>query len=154
MTDTLLGDLRGRFRETSRIRLDEMESLLGALERDPRDAEALQKLAKHFHGLAGMGGTYGFPNVSRLADEAEGELLPLARRGVAERASIARWKQIVAEIRVEIDGEVLAPPPAIQRPRPFNVHLSEADAAIAAALAREEITCMRDAPADVTVVIG
>lgn len=154
MTETFLGDLRGRFRETSRIRLDEMESLLAALERDPRDAEALQKLAKHFHGLAGMGGTYGFPHVSRLGDEAEGELLPLVRRGVVERASIARWKQIVAEIRVEIDGEVLAPPPGVQRPQPFNVHLSEADASIAAALAREEITCMRDAPADVTVVIG
>jgi diguanylate cyclase (GGDEF)-like protein len=154
MTDTLLGELRGRFRETARIRLDEMESLLAALERDPRDAESLQKLAKHFHGLAGMGGTYGFPHVSKLGDEVEGELLPLVRKGAAERASIARWKAVVAEIRAEIDSDLLPSAPRLPRPRPFNVHLSEFDPAIIAALEREEMTWMRDAPADVTVVIG
>jgi diguanylate cyclase (GGDEF)-like protein len=154
MTDTLLGDRRGRFRETARIRLDEMESLLAALERDPRDAESLQKLARHFHGLAGMGGTYGFPHVSRLGDTVEEELLPVVRKGATDRASIGRWKQVVAEIRAEIDSDVLAAPPRSPRPRSFNVHLSEPDPAVIAALEREEITWMRDVPADVTVVIG
>lgn len=150
MTDTLLGDLRGRFRETSRVRLDEMASLLDALARDASDAEALRKLAKHFHGLAGMGGTYGFPRVSELGDEAEAALLPLVRRSaVPDGASIARWKAIVGEIRSELDGGI-----AMHVPRAFNVHLVEFDPEIAAALEREQIACRSDVPADVTVVIG
>lgn len=98
-----LGDLRVRFRETSRIRLDEMAALVGALERNAADAESLQKLARHFHGLAGMGGTYGFPRVSALGDEAEAELMPLVRRGATPNAAtIARWKAIVEEISQEL----------------------------------------------------
>lgn len=110
MTDTLLGDLRGRFRETSRIRLDEMASLLAALERDRADAVSLQKLAKHFHGLAGMGGTYGFPRVSRLGDEGEATIVPFVKRGAApDTASIARWKTLVAEIASELWSGGLEP---------------------------------------------
>lgn len=110
MTDTLLGDLRGRFRETSRIRLDEMASLLAVLERDRTDAVSLQKLAKHFHGLAGMGGTYGFPHVSRLGDEAEAAILPFVKRGAPpDAASIARWKEVAAEIAAELWSSGLEP---------------------------------------------
>jgi diguanylate cyclase (GGDEF)-like protein len=155
MTDTPLGDLRGRFRETSRIRLDEMASLLDALARDPRDAESLRKLAKHFHGLAGMGGTYGFPRVSELGDEAEGDLLPLVGKGgVPDAASIARWKAMVAEIRVELDVSLAPPAHSAPRPRPFNVHLVPFDAEIAAALEAEKVTCSPKIPADARVVIG
>ena len=152
MTETLLGDLRGRFRETSRVRLEEMASLLDALGRDPSDAEALRKLAKHFHGLAGMGGTYGFPRVSELGDEAEGAMLPLVKRGAAPPAAlIARWKEMHAEITRELDRGVT---PRVPSPRLFNVHLVEFDPVVAAALEREEIVCSPDVPADVTVVIG
>ncbi len=154
MSDTLLADLRDRFRETSRVRLDDMEALLAALDRDPRAAASLQQLAKHFHALAGMGGTYGFPRVSELGDEAEATLLPLVKRGAApDSALIARWKDLLEQIRCELANNDLLPP-APCPPRPFNVHLSELDPAIAEALAREEITCAPDAPADVTVVIG
>ncbi|HEX6101194.1 MAG TPA: diguanylate cyclase [Thermoanaerobaculia bacterium] len=155
MTDTPLGDLRGRFRETSRIRLDEMESLLAALERDPRDAESLRKLAKHFHGLAGMGGTYGFPRISELGDDAEGDLLPLVKEEAApDSRAIARWKSMVAEIRSMLDGDLPSPVACAPRPRPFNVHLVEFDAEIAAALEAEKITCAPDVPADARIVIG
>jgi CheY-like chemotaxis protein len=110
VTDTLLGDLRGRFRETSRIRLDEMASLLAALERDREDAASLQKLAKHFHGLAGMGGTYGFPRVSHLGDEAEATIMPFVKRGaVPDAASVARWKEVAAEIAAELWSNGLEP---------------------------------------------
>lgn len=103
MSDALLWDLRGRFRETSRIRLDDMASLLAALERDPEDAESLRDLARHFHGFAGMGGTYGFPRISELGDEAEAEILPLLKRSAAPVPPlIARWKEIVAEIAGEL----------------------------------------------------
>jgi diguanylate cyclase (GGDEF)-like protein len=156
MTDLLLEDLRGRFRETSRIRLDDMASLLAALEREPRDAEPLQKLAKHVHGLAGMGGTYGFPRVSELGDAMEGEMLVLIRNGEApESAQLARWKALTAEIRIELDGGIVPPAPHV---RPFRVMLVESDpelaAAIADALGREEIVCVPGLPADAIVVIG
>ena len=103
MTDSLLGDLRARFRETSRVRIEEMALLVAALERDRDDAASLQKLAKHFHGLAGMGGTYGFPLVSRLGDEAEAAILPFVKRGTPpDAALIARWKALIAEIAAEL----------------------------------------------------
>ena len=155
MTGMLVEDLRTRFRETSRIRLAEMASLLGALERDATDAQSLHKLATHFHGLAGMGGTYGFPRVSELGDEAEGQLLPLVRKGVApQRSSIARWREIVADIETELRATGTPPPAPRSSALPFNVHLVEFDPSIAEALEREEITCVADAPADATVVIG
>jgi diguanylate cyclase (GGDEF)-like protein len=156
MTDILLEDLRGRFRETSRARLDEMAALLDALERDPGDAESLRQLTKHFHGLAGMGGTYGFPRVSELGDEAEGELLLLARTGVSPDApAIARWKQLLSEIQRALGraGGPPAVPPAAGR-RPFTAHLTPFDPSIAEVLAREDITSVPEAPADVTIVIG
>lgn len=104
MTDALLQDLRGRFRETARVRLEEMTSLLAQLEGDPSDAKVLEKLATHFHGLAGMGATYGFPRVSELGDEAEGLILPLGKRGRApDAATLTRWRDILAEIHAALD---------------------------------------------------
>jgi diguanylate cyclase (GGDEF)-like protein len=159
MTDTLLEDLRGRFRETARIRLDEMAALLDALENDPRATEALQKLAKHFHGLAGMGGTYGFPRVSELGDEGEGAMLPLLKNGATpDAASIAQWKSIVAEMEHELESDGLLPPaPSALRPV-FTVRViasdPELEASIAEALEREELTCVPEGPADATVAIG
>ncbi|MGZ5444532.1 MAG: diguanylate cyclase [Thermoanaerobaculia bacterium] len=168
MTGTLLGDLRRRFRETSRIRLDEMASLLATLERDPRDAESLRNLAKHFHGLAGMGGTYGFPRVSELGDEAEAELLPLVKRSAAPGPSlVARWKEILGEMRREL--EETGSPAAVSQAaaRPFEVVLIESDSALAASIAealkREEMSvrvCASWSEAaayegvDATIVVG
>ncbi len=155
MSDPFLWELRGRFRETTRIRLDEMASLLAALERDPRDAESLRNLARHFHGLAGMGGTYGFPRVSELGDEAEGALLPLVKRGASPGAPlVARWKEMIAEIADELRGDGVPPSVAPAPGRPFNVHIIDFDASIAEALGREAITCDPEVPADATVVIG
>jgi chemotaxis protein histidine kinase CheA len=103
MTDPLIHDLRARFRETARVRLEEMTALLEQLGDDPADRKPLQRLSAHFHGLAGMGGTYGFPRVSELGDEAEGLILPFVKRGEApDAATLARWKAIVGEIRGEL----------------------------------------------------
>ena len=106
MLDGLLQDLRARFRETSRIRLDEMRSLLAQLDEDPLDATALKRLATHFHGLAGMGATYGFPEVSRLGDEGEGLILPLVKEERSpDRLILGRWRALVEAIRVEVLGQ-------------------------------------------------
>lgn len=99
MTDQLLRELRDRFQETARVRIDEMTFLLARLDADVLDAEAVTKLATHFHGLAGMGGTYGFPRVSELADEAEGLIVPLVtRERTPDAATVSRWRDIVDEI--------------------------------------------------------
>ena len=73
-----------------------MRELLAALERDRADAEALQKLARHFHALAGLGATYGYPRVSELGDEGEGAILPMTRSGIVPPAElVARWRELV-----------------------------------------------------------
>ena len=103
MTDLLIHDLRARFRETARVRLEEMTAILGQLGEDPAGLKSLERLSRHFHGLAGMGGTYGFPRVSELGDEGEGLILPLVNRGQEpDAATLLRWAAIVEEIREEL----------------------------------------------------
>jgi diguanylate cyclase (GGDEF)-like protein len=147
MTDALLHGLSGRFRETARIRLDEMTSLLARLDADPLDAESVRKLATHFHGLAGMGGTYGFPRVSVLGDEAEALIAPLVKRErTPDAATLARWREIVEEIRATIAAE----PASVRKAdasNSYRVLLIESDAALAeaivAALAGEDVDVRR-----------
>jgi diguanylate cyclase (GGDEF)-like protein len=129
MSDSLLDELRVRFRETSRIRLEEMTQLLGQLDRNPSDTLALQKLAKHFHGLAGMGATYGFPRVSTLGDEGESVILPLVKRGNAANAQqLAQWRALVADI----DGEIRRDAVATKMPAVgYDVLLIEPEAELA-----------------------
>jgi CheY-like chemotaxis protein len=106
MTDPLLEELRERFRETARVRVGEMHALLEALTRDAADAEAVHRLSRHFHALAGLGATYGFRLVSELGDEAEGSILPFARSGEPPpRNVIARWREIVARIESDLCEE-------------------------------------------------
>jgi diguanylate cyclase (GGDEF)-like protein len=132
MTDSLLAELRGRFREAARIRLVEMTVLLGCLERDLSDAAALQQLAKHFHALAGMGGTYGFPRVTELGDEAERVMAPLMRRGgTPDAALVARWWELAQAIGKELEKE---PEGGVNAPR-FEVLVALADAELASRVA-------------------
>jgi len=152
MSETLLTDLRTRFREAAGTRVVEMTVLLGCLERDPSDVVALRQLARHFHALAGMGGTYGFPRVSELGDDAEGTLLPLVKRGgTPDAASIARWFELTQEIGRELEQEPL-PVTKVVRARGYEVLVAVSDQATSArigdALQREEMHVQACAPAD------
>jgi CheY-like chemotaxis protein len=130
MSSPVLDDIRARFRETSRLRLGEMDLLLGRLEGDPGDAAALQQLARHFHALAGLGGTCGFPRVSDLGDEAEAMMLPLVRRGaVPDAAMLVQFRELTAAIGREIAGDDGVPA--------FRAEPSEADALAAGAASRD-----------------
>ena len=140
MTDSLLAELRARFREAARIRLVEMTVLLGCLERDLSDAAALQQLARHFHALAGMGGTYGFPRVTELADEAERVMVPLMKRGgTPDAAAVAQWWELAQSIGRELEKEDGSKPVTTA----FEVLVVLDDAELAAriseALEREEM---------------
>jgi CheY-like chemotaxis protein len=111
MTEALLGELRVRFRETTASRLQEMRELLDALERDLADSVALQKLARHFHALAGLGATYGYPRVSVLGDEGEGAILPMTRSGATPPAALlVRWRELAAAVADAVAEEM---PPAV-----------------------------------------
>lgn len=103
MTDPLQQELQARFRETTRVRLQDMATQLETLERDPAHLSALQALSRAFHALAGMGGTYGFARVSELGDEAEASILPLMRqRASVPPALVQRWREILDEVTAEI----------------------------------------------------
>lgn len=82
MSDALMDELRARFRETARVRLEEMRRLLDG----GRDAD----IVRHFHALAGMGATYGYRRVSELGD-----------RGESTR-SREEWRSLIEEISREL----------------------------------------------------
>jgi len=104
MIDPLLQELRERFRETARVRLEEMRALVARLTLDRSDLGALERLATHFHGLTGMGGTYGFPRVSDLGAEAERSISPLMKRGrTPDEKTIERWDELIGEMASELD---------------------------------------------------
>ncbi len=103
MSEPLQVDLQTRFRETTRVRLQNMTMQLEILGRDPSDRAAAAALSHAFHALAGMGGTYGFPRVTELGDEAEASILPLIRRQAAIPPELlARWRAIVEDVAAEI----------------------------------------------------
>jgi diguanylate cyclase (GGDEF)-like protein len=128
--------LRARFRASSATRLQDMTALLDVLARDPGDRIALETLARHFHGLAGLGSTYGFPRISALADEGEATAVPMTRGGAKPAADdLDRWRTLIAAMETELaaaeDGEALAVDALPARtPCAFRVLLVEDDAAL------------------------
>lgn len=139
MTEALLVELRVRFRESTACRLQEMRELLDALERNRADWEAVQKLARHFHALAGLGATYGYPRVSELGDEGEGSILPITRLGaVPPEPTVARWRELVAAAGAEVAEErpLAMLPASVKASRStFDVLIVEDDAELAPLLA-------------------
>ena len=99
MSDALMEELRARFRETTQVRLQDMYALLAVLERDAHDAETVEKLLRHFHALAGLGATYGYPRVSELGDEGEGLF---ARDAVPDARTLQRWRELMSEVERQL----------------------------------------------------
>jgi diguanylate cyclase (GGDEF)-like protein len=158
MSDSLLADLRDRFREGARTRLVELTVLLGCLERDRGDLAALQQLGRHFHAFAGMGGTYGFPRVSELGDRAETSIVALLNSGAAPDAvTIAEWWGQMDAIGREIEKDGEAVRDVAVRSRRFQVLIvlaDQSDAARAAeAFAREDMVVWRFAPDEASTLL-
>jgi len=89
-------ELRGLFRETTRTRLEEMTRCVDVLEAEPANRDALRKLARHFHGLAGLGTTYGYERISELGEVAE-------RQIATGTMACARWREIIVAVSHEIE---------------------------------------------------
>ncbi|MDQ3282173.1 MAG: Hpt domain-containing protein [Acidobacteriota bacterium] len=96
-------ELRAYFLASARPRVVEIDAALDALTGDVEDPDARQVLAKHFHALAGLGGTYGFPRLSEIGDALEGALLDVTRgRAELTQETIAHWRELMAEIAREL----------------------------------------------------
>ena len=84
-------------------RLDERLRRIDAALETVVDAsgEPLETVMRDFHSLAGIGGTYGFPEVTRLARE--GELL--LQRAISERRHVRTGEAAAAHVLVtEMDS--------------------------------------------------
>ena len=68
------GALKEKYLKRSSDRLAEILQVLDGLIANPNDEEAIRKMSRSFHWLAGSGSMYGFKEVSRLG--AKGEQLP------------------------------------------------------------------------------
>jgi HPt (histidine-containing phosphotransfer) domain-containing protein len=98
---------RREFASKVRLRLDEIADLLDRIETvGEGDEKAREALHRHFHFLAGAGGSYGFPSVSSLGGEGEETLQGEPRRELR----IARLRELVARLRIEVSSDDSAAP--------------------------------------------
>jgi hypothetical protein len=95
-----LAVLREKFARKALEKLDLLDQNLSRLAAEPGDAETLDRAMRLFHSLAGSGATYGFPEVSRAAGDAEAlcDEIAAARRGATE-AEIALMRSGFEAIR-------------------------------------------------------
>lgn len=117
-----LAELRGRFVRNSMERLDLIERAIDRLQHSPGDAESLLTLFRHLHGLAGLGGTYGFDRVSEISLRAEAVC-----HGVRSEARPVRPEEIrilrnlLSEIRQAFQREGDAENGEEPEPSPFEI---------------------------------
>ena len=98
-----LPELRTKYLRLASDRLRGIESALRLLESHGADAEALRDLEHFFHGFAGSGSTYGYPEVSTLARRGE-ETAALRLRETAPAAppDLQAWRDILDGLRKEL----------------------------------------------------
>jgi HPt (histidine-containing phosphotransfer) domain-containing protein len=95
--DELMRALRRDYLAESAERIAELQADLARLRGGAADAAAALK--GRLHRLAGSGGSYGFPEVSAIAGEAERWL----GGGPAPGAIVARMEQAVARLEAEFE---------------------------------------------------
>jgi len=119
-----LRELRHDFVRGSLERLSRMRAQLDALALRP-DEQACRELMLQFHGLAGSGTTYGFPEVTRLGAEGEKRLKAALDSGApAAAAELAVVADLLARLEraLQPGGDRVAETPArdpaaVSRPR-------------------------------------
>jgi diguanylate cyclase (GGDEF)-like protein len=97
--ESITSRLLPRFLLRTEARLESMSALLNTLARQQDDREALHELKRHFHALAGLGGTFGFPTVtsiSRAAEQACNEIVATERS--PSRFEVAHWTRTLDEL--------------------------------------------------------
>lgn len=93
--------LRAEYVREARANLETVTLLVERLEQD-RSPKALPDLARRFHGLAGSGFTYGFPEVSALGRRGEKACKTVAERGGAPLPTeLGEWHAVLHGLRRE-----------------------------------------------------
>ncbi len=95
-----LGELRLEFLRRLPERFDAAQAAVDSLACVPAPPEALRTAYRHFHSLAGSGGTYGFDALSRLARLGE-SLLKSAFEGSRPllESDFRYLRELLAELR-------------------------------------------------------
>jgi len=137
--DDGLDELRAQFVRRSQARTEMAARILGLLRETPADGEHLQDLMRFFHSLAGVGTSFGFPQVTALAKEGELECLAILHGESSLSATeIENWTRLVGALAHELSQPPL-PSSAAGRTgmvtRIPEVLLVSADPAVAATLA-------------------
>jgi diguanylate cyclase (GGDEF)-like protein len=105
--------LHSEFARSTAGELPRLQELVSLLEREPGDREALDELMRAFHGLAGGGGTFGFPEISALGAEGENELSRLlAESRPPDASDCRRMTRLIAAVRGRVSAEAVAAVPA------------------------------------------
>jgi diguanylate cyclase (GGDEF)-like protein len=139
-----LRELRGEYLREARERARTIRELIDAIEARPSEAASLRELNRLFHGLAGSGTTYGFPELTALGIEGERACGAARAPGLSPAASeIAAWRGLLARIEsVVTQAETTRPaeggeaPAAAAAPRPATVFVADEDPARRERLAR------------------
>ena len=96
-------ELRPEFLRRTRTRLDEAARLLALLRSAPATLPPLQELLRFFHGVAGVGTSFGFPRATALAKEGELECMALLHDRVCPSAvEIDNWTKLLAALAHEL----------------------------------------------------
>lgn len=105
-----LAELRATFMANSRRKLGEIDGLLQTLELDPSDSEAAWNVYRLFHGFAGIGKTYGFPEISEVGSEGEriADALVKAGESTTEQLTLLRGaaRRIATELQEDVQEHV------------------------------------------------
>lgn len=104
MNEELMAELAQQFCANTLERLDKMRTLLARLDGDRANRATLTELHRHFHGLAGLGGTYGFPLISEIGADAEEACEALVAEGIPDDALIAMVEDAIRRIEAEVRG--------------------------------------------------
>lgn len=64
-------ELKDQYMIRSAGRIEQIQQLLSTMARNPADLNNLRELMRQFHWLAGSGGIYGFPQISKLGAHGE-----------------------------------------------------------------------------------
>jgi diguanylate cyclase (GGDEF)-like protein len=110
--------LREKFLDGSTARLERIRTGLKRLGSDRGDVEALADLRLAFHGFSGLGGTYGFPQVTILgiAGERRCDALDTPGRAGPGPEDLAVWEKLLDDLRSELGARVVSPSAAVEAP--------------------------------------
>lgn len=97
--DEELAELRQEFLEGGAARLEALIAVVDSLAERPDDRAALEELKRHFHRLAGAGGTYACDDLSELAREGERLCEMVATRGDgATPVDLQQWRDLARRL--------------------------------------------------------